>query len=195
MRTIGERMKWLIGHWLPERKRFTTLERVSGIPADHWKNFWHGRQRAHEHMIQALARQWPEYAFWLVAGIDDSDHGHTVPPDGPISNESRSATGRLLTRRIEIDEALNSTATLAVLKDAEMYDQADIEKQTQLLERYGDNLFELLELCKKYDIPFDMAGVTKTLASLMSNGANGDPKIVELTAERRAELAHGNQED
>lgn len=69
MQSIGERMRCLIGG-LPERKRFSLLEQLSGIPADHWKNFWHGRQRAHEHMIQAVARRWPQHALWLLTGSD-----------------------------------------------------------------------------------------------------------------------------
>jgi hypothetical protein len=35
-----------------------------------------GRQRPTWEMIELVGRTWPEFAFWLVTGIDDPEHGH-----------------------------------------------------------------------------------------------------------------------
>lgn len=103
MEKISERLKLVVDCQIDQRARFKQLEAMSGIPSDHWKNFWHGRQRAHEEFIQFVARQWPEYAFWLVTGIEDENYGHVRPtPDDRLS--PRSITGEALAKRIEINE-------------------------------------------------------------------------------------------
>ncbi|OGQ51506.1 MAG: hypothetical protein A3J24_04935 [Deltaproteobacteria bacterium RIFCSPLOWO2_02_FULL_53_8] len=184
MRTIADRMKWVIGNWLPERKRFTTLEKLSGIPSGHWKNFWHGKQRAHEHMIQALARQWPEYALWLVTGVDDPEAGQTSPPESLPDYEQRTATGKFLARKVELDEIQNSTQTMAVLRDPNFSKQRSAEDETALLHSYADNLTgfvlhhstkgRVLELNAKGQIPFD---------ELVAN----DSELLRLQAIRKSE--------
>lgn len=88
LQTIGGRIKCLVALMLPERRRFVQLEQLSGIPADHWKNFWHDKQRAHEHMIQAAVRHWPEYGFWLVAGyVPAPNQQHKEPYMQQLAHE------------------------------------------------------------------------------------------------------------
>ncbi|KVP85431.1 hypothetical protein WJ95_17925 [Burkholderia ubonensis] len=62
-----------------ERRRLKELEEETGIPATNWKNVWTGKQRPTAHMIEALARRWPQYAFWLATGLTDAQNGHTAP--------------------------------------------------------------------------------------------------------------------
>lgn len=192
MRTIGERLKWLISNWLPERKRFSTLEKLSGIPADHWKNFWHGRQRAHEHMIQAVARQWPEHALWLATGIDDPEFGQTTPSDTPSQN--RSSSGLMLSRKITIDEALHSTSALAALEHIQVT-EADKRKQQAALDQYADDLMAMTDLAEKYGIPFDVKNIQATLEQISTYGLAHDDMLLKHRAQRIADMkTHGNQE-
>jgi len=192
MRTIGERLKWLISNWLPERKRYSTLEKLSGIPADHWKNFWHGRQRAHEHMIQAVARQWPEHALWLVTGIADPEFGQTIPSDTP--SQTRSSSGLMLSREIAIDEALHSTSALAALEHIQVA-KADKRKQRAALDKYADDLMAMTDLAKKYGIPFDVKNIQATIEQISTYGLAHDDTLLKHRAQRIADMkAHGNQE-
>lgn len=149
MNTIGERMKSLIHNWLPERKRFAKLEELSGIPSDHWKNFWHGRQRAHEHMIQAIARQWPEHALWLVTGIADEEFGQTKP--NTASNAKRSEAGLMLLRKVQLQEWIHLSSTLAEL-DAAKDSGAKPEDDRRHIEQAAESLFRRYKLMELHNI-------------------------------------------
>lgn len=62
-----------------DRRRLKQLEEETGIPDRQWKHVWALKQRPTAHMLEALARRWPEYAFWLVSGLTDVAHGHVSP--------------------------------------------------------------------------------------------------------------------
>lgn len=51
-----------------KKKTYEMLGEASGISAASWKNVDYGKQRATSEMIHFVARQWPEYAFWMVYG-------------------------------------------------------------------------------------------------------------------------------
>ncbi|WP_334001090.1 hypothetical protein [Burkholderia cepacia] len=61
------------------RRRLKQLEEETGIPDRQWKHVWALKQRPTAHMLEALARRWPEYAFWLVTGLTDAANGHVSP--------------------------------------------------------------------------------------------------------------------
>jgi hypothetical protein len=89
-----------------EHRRFKQLEELTGIPADRWKNFWLGRQRPTAEMIEAVCQNWPEYAFWLVTGICDSEYGHCAPGEQgfptsapPLPNSTRFFLAAMESRR------------------------------------------------------------------------------------------------
>ena len=73
------RMKAVLQEKTEGSRRFKMLEEKTKIPATNWTNWYHGRQRATQEMIQALSRLYPEYAFWIATGITDWTHGHTCP--------------------------------------------------------------------------------------------------------------------
>jgi hypothetical protein len=77
--TAKDRLKFLISQKTPERGRFTMLAELGGAPMESWKAFWHGRQRPTTDMLQAVARNWPEYAYWLATGGTDQQYGHRAP--------------------------------------------------------------------------------------------------------------------
>lgn len=76
MNTIQERLRAVIEVKTDERGRFAELEKLTGISANSWKSFWHGRQRPTCEMIEAACMRWPQYAFWLGTGITDAKYGH-----------------------------------------------------------------------------------------------------------------------
>ena len=135
MYSISDRMKKIIGAWIPQRGRFKTLEKMSGIPSDHWKNFWHGKQRAQEFMIQAIARAWPEYSLWLVTGIYENENGQICPPERVNDLLSRSIEAQILLRKIEIDERYNLTNLLSLGTD-ESISKLEIEKIGSKMYKY-----------------------------------------------------------
>jgi len=81
-RDIIYRTLVLISAVTDERRRLKQLEEETGIPDRQWKHVWALKQRPTAHMLEALARRWPEYAFWLVSGITDVPNGHVSPSEG-----------------------------------------------------------------------------------------------------------------
>ena len=77
--TLSDRLRLLLQEKTEGSRRFKWLEEQTGIPATNWTNWYHGRQRATEEMIQGIARLFPEHAFWLATGITDWTHGHICP--------------------------------------------------------------------------------------------------------------------
>lgn len=60
------------GFWL-------MLEKETGVRASKWRHLAANQQKATAEMIQAVARRWPCYAFWLTTGITDIANGHHAP--------------------------------------------------------------------------------------------------------------------
>lgn len=76
---ISERVRAVIETEISARKRATQIESRTGISSETWRKFLNGQQNATANMIQAVAREWPEYAFWIATGITDTVHGHIGP--------------------------------------------------------------------------------------------------------------------
>ncbi|MCD4500164.1 hypothetical protein [Chromobacterium vaccinii] len=73
---------WLvIESEISSNRRFKELEGRTGIPADRWKALSLNRQRPTAEMIEAICKEWPQYAFWLSTGVSDPDFGHVAPSD------------------------------------------------------------------------------------------------------------------
>lgn len=56
-----------------------SLDRFTGISSQRWRKAYARRQRPTPDMIEALAKLFPSYAFWLATGITDSVNGHVAP--------------------------------------------------------------------------------------------------------------------
>lgn len=56
-----------------------SLDRYTGISAQRWRKAYARRQRPTPDMIEALAKMFPAYAFWLATGITDATNGHIAP--------------------------------------------------------------------------------------------------------------------
>jgi len=79
MNTISDRLRCLVELKTDSTRRHKGMEQATGLPADLWKAWWHGKQRPNAEMIQSVAQVWPEFAFWLVTGVSDAMHGHIMP--------------------------------------------------------------------------------------------------------------------
>lgn len=65
---LSERLRSLIKARYPESNRLATLEQLSGISKDRWKNMFYGRQAASGEQIEFFTRQHPSDARWLLEG-------------------------------------------------------------------------------------------------------------------------------
>lgn len=73
---LDKRAKLLILNNFTMRGKFTLLERLSGVSAYQWKNFYYERQGANEAMLAFLSKQFPHDAEWLRTGeIEKQDGG------------------------------------------------------------------------------------------------------------------------
>ncbi|PQP07986.1 hypothetical protein C5615_37005 [Burkholderia cepacia] len=71
-------------------------------------------------MLEALARRWPEYAFWLATGLTDAANGHVSPS---MRAEIRSSNSLLGTA---VDEALD------YFERALLYQEVVVDNETQI---------------------------------------------------------------
>lgn len=76
MANLRERFADVIRMNTSETRRWKELETLTGIPAANWLAAVRNKQRPTAEMIEALARAWPQYAFWMVTGTTDARYGH-----------------------------------------------------------------------------------------------------------------------
>lgn len=77
--SLAKRLLDLLETKVQGGKRFKQLEELSAINARRWNAFSLGSQQPTVEMIEAVCRLWPQHAFWLATGIEDSTTGHTDP--------------------------------------------------------------------------------------------------------------------
>lgn len=76
---MRDRILQVIEHETESHRKYRQFEELTGISATKWQNLGQGKQRANEEMIEAVGKRWPQYAYWLVTGKTDEEHGHTSP--------------------------------------------------------------------------------------------------------------------
>jgi hypothetical protein len=84
MNNIADRFRAVILANTKEGRRWAELGALTDIPATSWQKAYNGKQRPTTEMIEAIARLWPCYAFWLATGITDAQHGHVSCRDGQV---------------------------------------------------------------------------------------------------------------
>lgn len=104
--TLSIRLRSIVVEGTTEYRRFKQLEELTGIQADTWKSWYHGRQRPTADMIETASKAWPEYAFWLVTGTTDPEYGHVAPRDQgfPKGGDRKENSAILFKKRIELKE-------------------------------------------------------------------------------------------
>jgi hypothetical protein len=77
---IHLRLKAIIQSETEETGRFTWLQKWTEISRNTWQTWWDKDDAPPSgKMIEAAARLWPKYAFWLASGLSDEKYGHTYP--------------------------------------------------------------------------------------------------------------------
>ncbi|MDE3736404.1 hypothetical protein PSH28_07360 [Pseudomonas resinovorans] len=84
MDNIVDRFRAVIRQNTSDKRRWAELEALTEIPATSWNKAFNGKQRPTIEMVQAVARLWPEYAFWLATGVTDAKHGHISCRNGAL---------------------------------------------------------------------------------------------------------------
>lgn len=91
MSNLNDRLKSLVVEYIGEYHRYKQLELLTGISADNWKSWFHGRQRPTVEMIEGAFSQWPQHAFWLATGRADSMNGHLPLKSGDAIEIERAS--------------------------------------------------------------------------------------------------------
>lgn len=77
---IHIRLKTIVMQETDESGRFGWLQKKTGISRNTWQTWWDKAEAPpNGKMLEATARLWPKYAFWLISGIGDVEYGHTFP--------------------------------------------------------------------------------------------------------------------
>lgn len=90
MNNLNDRLKSLVVEYIGEYRRYKQLELLTGIAADNWKSWFHGRQRPTVEMIEGVCLQWPQHVFWLATGRADSKNGHLPLKSGDVNEIERT---------------------------------------------------------------------------------------------------------
>jgi hypothetical protein len=88
---ISERARELLAEHFSARGRFPLLERLSGISSPQWQNFYYGKQRLNDGMLQFLRKHLPHDEIWLLTGKRPPERSD-FPFDAPIPNEKDCRT-------------------------------------------------------------------------------------------------------
>ncbi|MGJ7490034.1 hypothetical protein [Variovorax sp. ZT4R33] len=78
-------MKLVIYSEIGEKRRFPQLENLTGVPLNTWRSWWRNGTNPSGALAEAVAKQWPQYAFWLATGLTDIACGHRRPPLHPAA--------------------------------------------------------------------------------------------------------------
>lgn len=79
MTTLHLRLKTVIEAHTNPSKRLKELEELTEIPAATWKTYLTRGLRPSAEMIEAVARAWPDYAYWLACGDTEPERGNFAP--------------------------------------------------------------------------------------------------------------------
>lgn len=86
---LGERIEKLRKFKKLSRRK---LEELTGITDYTWQSVEIGRQKANEDHIEALAKLWPEYKYWLVFGETMAECGQISPELEEIRRNLKTGT-------------------------------------------------------------------------------------------------------
>lgn len=140
---LSERLRQLIEAVTSSTRRFVALEEQTGVKAETWRTWWNRGGKASADLIQAAAQTWPEYAFWLVTGVDDFLNGHTSPPNPEkASFRERDAAKAVFLKKIE-RERWAETADLNAIDAREI--EMDFMLEISNLSRIRYSQEEILE--------------------------------------------------
>lgn len=112
--SIRDRVLVLIRAVTTDSRRFKELEERTRVPAATWRSFWN-RDGALPSgaMLEEIGREWPQYAFWILTGVDDWENGHVAPSNAPnLTAEQRAespAANAYFTARVQQENSRPSS--------------------------------------------------------------------------------------
>lgn len=68
---MQDRLIVLIDHVADPRQPWSDLQAKTGISGQRWRSAYRRSQRPTSDMLEAIAKNWPQYVCWLVAGSVD----------------------------------------------------------------------------------------------------------------------------
>lgn len=106
------------GHGFWER-----LAERTGVLSRRWRKVYAREQKVTSDMLQAVARLFPSYAFWLATGITDAVNGHLAPSTAQTFPErlrvDSPASSAYFRASIELADRLFHEGRVSVEDDAE----------------------------------------------------------------------------
>jgi hypothetical protein len=63
------------------------LEKQTGIKSKRWTNVQSGQAKAYAEEIEAIAKIWPEYSYWLVTGKEITEVGQVSPQSKSLNKD------------------------------------------------------------------------------------------------------------
>lgn len=131
--TLSTRLKLLLLAETKERGRYSSLETDTGISAATWRTWWTRGGAPGGLLVEAAAKKWPQFAFWLVTGNTDVRCGHDMPALAPAAKGYISNWPEELTLRntgIENGYSQQYLKLLSQYKDEGTSIEAHIRKET-----------------------------------------------------------------
>ena len=131
---MPSRLCYLLIAKVDSKNRFAELEKITGVSRENWRSWWNKLSSPSGTLVEAGAKAWPQHAFWLITGIEDSKYGHTAPivsgwiPPGnsPVYAEQSLWTEKMFRAQLEkIDQK-----TLKKLEELRASEIATLKSQT-----------------------------------------------------------------
>lgn len=108
--TLATRLKLILITQTKERGRFSLLEGLTGIPAATWRTWWMRGGTPSGSLVEAAAKNWPEFAYWLVTSTTDIRCGHDMPDmastlaQGYVTNTPEESFARIQSIRSDFSK-------------------------------------------------------------------------------------------
>lgn len=116
--SINQRLRSIIDMELAEKNKFGLLEKISSIPQNTWRTWYVRNSFPNALMIESVSKNWPQYAFWLVTGVEDGIAGHQCP--AIPSSELNNVTKKHLEAIFDLKREKLSTSDFEIFKKTEL---------------------------------------------------------------------------
>lgn len=163
MEKISERVIMVIAAHTPEKNRPLLLEDKTGVAAESWRKMLAGKQRATLAMVEEVAKQWPDYAYWLACGDTEPEYGNYAPMTAVQAFTARGEPSEARTKERIYKQKLLEKLDAASIESYEALDEAIFkarEKQEssvpylwleRLLRSFGESFHPRLALLENDD--------------------------------------------
>ena len=169
--SLSTRLKLLLLAETKDRGRYADLEVSSGISAATWRTWWNRGGAPNGSLVEATAKRWPQFAYWLVTGHTDIRCGHDMPALAPeargyISNwpEEGSTRNRAIKNGysqeyLKLSNQLDGTETASDVESVMKHEAlriASIRRKEEIARNFEvqmsfEELLQLASQAKRHD--------------------------------------------